>query len=96
MVGAVGSRFVSANEKAARANVSYWRRSQSGIPLDSEQAARQGQITTLAFLTLGREQALAFLNEEHAGLGGRPLVLAIESAEGRDRVEVEIGRVALR
>jgi hypothetical protein len=96
MVSAAGGRFVSANEKAARANVSYWRRSQSGASLDSDQAARQGQITTLAFLTLGRDQALAFLNEEHAGLGGRPLALAIESAEGRDRVEAEIGRAALR
>ena len=57
-------------------------------------ARRQGEITQLAFLLLGREAAIAFLNTAHAGLGGRPLDLAIASDEGRNNVEAEIGRMA--
>ena len=34
------------------------------------------------------------LNNDHAGLGGRPLALATESAAGRASVEAEIGRIA--
>ena len=62
--------------------------------LPPEDAKRQGEITQLAFLLLGRETAIAFLNTEHAGLGGRPLDLAIASDEGRNSVEAEIGRMA--
>ena len=57
-------------------------------------ARRQGEITQLAFLVLGRDAAIAFLNTAHAGLGGRPLDLAIASDEGRNSVEAEIGRLA--
>ena len=57
-------------------------------------ARRQGEITQLAFLLLGREAAITFLNTAHAGLGGRPLDLAIASDEGRNNVEAEIGRIA--
>jgi uncharacterized protein (DUF2384 family) len=56
-------------------------------------ARRQGEITQLAFLLLGREAAIAFLNTDHAGLGGRPLDLAIASDEGRNTVEAELGRL---
>ena len=61
--------------------------------LPPEDAKRQGEITQLAFLLLGREAAIAFLNTAHAGLGGRPLDLAIASDEGRNSVEAEIGRM---
>jgi hypothetical protein len=83
---------VSAQPESSKANVSYWRRSRNGTPLSTAQADRQGKITTLAFLALGRDRALTFLNEDHAGLGGRPLAIAIESDAGRDLVEAEIGR----
>lgn len=67
----------------------------SGAPrLDPERARRQGEITRLAFLTLGRERAIEFLNSENAELGARPLDLAIASAKGRDSVEAALGRVA--
>jgi uncharacterized protein (DUF2384 family) len=56
-------------------------------------ARRQGEITQLAFLLLGREAAIAFLNSAHDGLGGRPLDLAIASDEGRNSVEAELGRL---
>jgi len=62
--------------------------------LPPDDARRQGEITQLAFLLLGREAAIAFLNTAHAGLGGRPLDLAIASDEGRNSVEAEIGRLA--
>ena len=51
---------------------------------------RQGLITPKAFLALGRENAVAFLNEHHAGCGGRPLEIATASAEGMSRVELQI------
>ena len=57
-------------------------------------AKRQGEITRLAFLLLGREAAIAFLNTEHAVLGGRPLDVATADDEGRNCVEAEIGRMA--
>jgi uncharacterized protein (DUF2384 family) len=56
-------------------------------------AKRQGDITRLAFLLLGREAAIAFLNTEHAELGGRPLDLATASDAGRNAVEAELGRL---
>ena len=62
--------------------------------LPPEDARRQGEITQLAFLLLGREAAIAFLNTAHSGLGGRPLDLAIASDAGRNSVEAELGRLA--
>ena len=61
--------------------------------LAPDSAKRQGDITQLAFLLLGREAAIAFLNTEHAGLGGRPLDLATASEDGRNSVEAELGRL---
>ena len=61
--------------------------------LAKDQAKRQGD-TRLAFLLLGREAAIAFLNTEHAVLGGRPLDVATADDEGRNCVEAEIGRMA--
>jgi hypothetical protein len=52
-----------------------------------EALKRQGCITTHAFLALGREAALAFLNHHDAECGGRPLEIATASDEGLVRVE---------
>ena len=38
-------------------------------------------------LVLGRDDAIAFLNADHDGLGGRPIDVAIASEEGIGRVE---------
>jgi hypothetical protein len=57
------------------------------------QARRQGEITRLAFLLLGRDAAIAFLNTANAELDGRPLDLATASDDGRNRVEAAIGRL---
>jgi uncharacterized protein (DUF2384 family) len=62
--------------------------------LPPDEAKRQGDITQLAFLLLGRDAAIAFLNTDHAELGGRPLDLATTSDEGRNSVEAELGRMA--
>lgn len=64
--------------------------------LPDDSARRQGQITQLAFLLLGRDAAIAFLNTEHAALGGRPLDLATASSEGCATVEAELGRLRFR
>ncbi|ALR20671.1 hypothetical protein [Sphingobium baderi] len=55
--------------------------------LSPQQAARQGSITKAAIAGLGAPGAIAFLNGHDALLGGRPLDLAIESAEGLIAVE---------
>lgn len=64
-----------------------------GERLAPDDARRQGHITNLAFLVLGRDAAIAFLNAENTALGARPLDLAIASNEGCARVEAELGRL---
>ncbi len=71
-----------------------WRGRPRSNPIPRAEAARQGAITQLAFLLLGREAAIAFLNTMHEGLGGRPLELATSSAAGRANVEAELARMA--
>lgn len=77
----------------ARKGTMRFRRS-NAQRLPPEDAKRQGDITRLAFLLLGRDAAIAFLNTDHAELGGRPLDLATASDVGRNRVEAAIGRIA--
>ena len=81
---------------ASASPASHWKRRPKTTPIAPDQARRQGEITQLAFLLLGRERAIAFLNTEHAELGGRPLALATASAEGRSLVEAELGRMCFR
>ncbi|WP_235913464.1 antitoxin Xre/MbcA/ParS toxin-binding domain-containing protein [Croceibacterium salegens] len=64
--------------------------------LAPDSARRQGEITRLALVLLGREGALEFLNGQNAGLGARPLDLAIASEGGRARVETELRRMTCR
>lgn len=64
---------------------------QKRTPLAHDDARRQGDISQLAFLTMGgRDPAIAFLNTENAELGGRPLALATASAEGYEQVATAI------
>jgi hypothetical protein len=58
----------------------------AGPKLTADAAARQGEVTTLAFKVLGRDQAIAFLNGHNDELASRPIDLAVESAEGAARV----------
>lgn len=69
----------------------FFRKSRSPFPLDD--ARRQGDISQLAFSTMGgRDPALAFLNTDNAALGGRPLTVATASPEGYERVAAAIRR----
>ena len=59
----------------------------TGAPFARDDARRQGNISQLAFLTMGgRDPAIAFLNTPNADLGGRPLAVATASPEGYERV----------
>jgi len=55
--------------------------------LSAEQARRQSDVTRAAFVVLGQREAIAFLNGHREDLGGRPLDVAIGSAEGFSAVE---------
>lgn len=72
---------------AAPARAMHFRRRSNAPLLPRDAVRRQGAITTLAFQLLGREQAIAFLNTDHAALGGRPLALATDSVAGLQSVE---------
>ena len=68
----------------ARSN-GFFRKNRTPLPRDD--ARRQGDISQLAFLSMGgRDPAIAFLNGDDAELGGRPLALATASVEGFARV----------
>ncbi|MFL0415238.1 antitoxin Xre/MbcA/ParS toxin-binding domain-containing protein [uncultured Sphingomonas sp.] len=62
--------------------------------LSADEADRQGRAVRLAFEVLGRDAARAFLNEPHDTLGGRPLDIATQSADGMLAVEDAINRHA--
>jgi hypothetical protein len=71
----------------------YFRKKRT--PLARDDAKRQGDISQLAFLTMGgRDAAVEFLNSENAALGGRPLALATASAEGFEQVAAAIRAMA--
>jgi len=80
---------------AAKTPMMSFRRSQKNKPrLEPEAATRQGEITRLAFLTLGREAAIAFLNTDNSELGGRPLDLATADTAGFARTSAELTRLS--
>lgn len=59
------------------------------LPVDA--AVRQGRATSLAFTTFGGlGPALAFLNTHDDALGGRPIDLAVASANGLEAVSAAI------
>ncbi len=64
--------------------------------LPADNAKRQGHITHLAFLLLGRDAAIEFLNADNTALGARPLDLAIASSDGCAQVEAELGRLTFQ
>ncbi|WP_375289388.1 hypothetical protein [Qipengyuania sp.] len=81
-------------EEKTRAPAAHWRRRTKPSPLSPDQAARQGDITSFAFLSLGRDAAIAFLNSDDAELGGQPLLLATESTAGASKVRAKLHRLA--
>ena len=73
----------------------HWRRRRNAVPMPADEKARQGSVSNLAFQILGKDAAIAFLNAEHEGLGGRPLALATQSPEGAALVKAELERIGL-
>ncbi|GGD86425.1 hypothetical protein GCM10011515_02440 [Tsuneonella deserti] len=73
-------------EEKISSPASHWRRRKWSSPIPSDQAARQGNITRMAFELLGKDGAISFLNSEFADLGGRPLAIATASTAGQARV----------
>jgi uncharacterized protein (DUF2384 family) len=62
-----------------------------GVRLSKEQAERQGRAARLAWETFSQPgAAVAFLNGFDSRLGGRPIDLAIASAQGLLDVEQAI------
>lgn len=64
-----------------------FRRRFDTVRLSPEAAARQGKAATAAWMALGKEASIAFLNTHDDSLGGRPIDLAVESDEGLKAVE---------
>ena len=65
-----------------------FRRHRDVTPLTSEQLKRHSDVLTCAWRHFGEAaSAIAFLNTPNDQLEGRPLHLALESAEGLVRVE---------
>lgn len=61
------------------------------VRLSPEAAARQGRAATLAFEKFRDSAAVvAFLNTHDDALGGRPIDLAVESAEGLKAIEAAL------
>jgi hypothetical protein len=81
------------SDEQTSAPATYWRRRSQSKPMPREEAVRQGDIARLAFQTLGRDRAIAFLNTDNPLLGGRPLALATESVAGQRQVEAELVRL---
>ena len=60
----------------------------AGPRLDADAAERQGRVARLAWVSFGgRDGAIAFLNDHHEALGGRPIELAVASETGCAAVE---------
>ena len=84
-----GYKPTAANGRGA----THWRSTTRRQPLEHDRALRQGRISSCAFIALGREQAIAFLNTDNLALGGRPLAIATASVDGEELVTREIERL---
>jgi len=61
-----------------------------GVLMPQAETARQGAITHLAFLSLGKGAAIAFLNTNVPHLGGPPLAIATASEAGDAEVRASL------
>jgi len=67
----------------------------SKLKLAPDAAKRQGEVTKMAFETLGnKDAAIAYLNDECSSLGGRPLDIATGSAKGLQSVAHDLTRMS--
>lgn len=82
-------------EEKISAPASPWRRRARWSPIPKAEAVRQGNITRLAFILLGKDAAIAFLNTEQPDLGGHPLSIATGSDAGEATVRSQLQDLAL-
>jgi hypothetical protein len=83
-------------EEKISAPASHWRRRTKSAPIPKDHAARQGDITRLAFLSLGKDAAIAFLNTDLPKLRGRPLAIATASEAGEAEVQAMLKTLVAR
>ena len=70
-----------------------FRRAFAARPDTPDVVARQAKVTMLAFRAFPtREEAVAFLNGEHVGLGGRPIDIGGDDDAGFRRVEAALAQ----
>ena len=81
-------------EEKISATASHWRRRARRSPIPKAEAVRQGNITRLAFILLGKDAAIVFLNTEQADLGGHPLAIATASDAGEAAVRSQLEELA--
>jgi hypothetical protein len=81
-------------EQKLAAPTSHWRRRTKAIPMPQADAVRQGAITHLAFLSLGKDAAIAFLNTSVSRLGGHPLAIATANEAGDAEVRAMLKDLA--
>ena len=75
----------------------FFRKARSGPVLSRDEFARQGHAVRSATAAFGDAGAVrVFLNSHHTGLGGRPLDLAVASANGLEAVQTAICAEAQR
>ncbi|WP_227698697.1 antitoxin Xre/MbcA/ParS toxin-binding domain-containing protein [Sphingomonas hengshuiensis] len=83
-VEAVAAPVAETNEKP---QFKRFRKRFDTVRLTPDAAQRQGKAATLAWEAFrDRDKVVAFLNTHDDTLGGRPIDLVVESAEGFDRV----------
>jgi hypothetical protein len=79
----------------ARGHRSMSFRKRSRVAQPPEQARRQNDVIQSAWRHFREaEPVIAFLNTRHNALDGQPLLLAIESDEGLERVETLLQQLA--
>jgi uncharacterized protein (DUF2384 family) len=89
MTGTTGIEDETPETSDTKPKRTHFRRSDRP-KLTPDAAGRQGRVTKLALETLGKDEAIAYLNLASDKLGGRPLDLATASADGLAQVEQDI------
>lgn len=75
----------------AKPSPKRFRRPFNPVRPSADEMRRQGRVARAAWAELGgRDAVMAFLNDHHEGLGGRPLDIAVASDEGLRAVELAL------
>jgi uncharacterized protein (DUF2384 family) len=82
------SAAAAPEELARKPEYKRFRKRFDAVRLTPDAAARQGKAATLAWdVFKDRDAMIAFLNTHDDALGGRPIDLAVDSAEGLATVQ---------